>query len=68
MPIIHNPVDPALRTEWRFNEGLLRQMVNNHIDEQLKEIMDGFCDVIREYTSVEIPKSEFMRVIEEVHK
>ena len=43
-------------------------MVNNHIDAQLEEIMDGIRDVIREYTSVEIPKSEFMRVLEEAHR
>ena len=68
MPTIHKPIDPAIRTEWRFNEGLLRQMVNNHIDAQLEEIMDGIRDVIRAYTSVEIPKSEFMRVLEEAHR
>lgn len=68
MLTIHNPIDTAIRTEWHFNEGLLRQMVNNHIDAQLEEIMDGIRDVIREYTSVEIPKSEFMRVLEEAHR
>ena len=64
----HNPVDTAPRTEWRLNEGFLRKMVNNHIDAQLEYIMDGLRDVIREYTSVEIPKSEFMRVLEEAHR